>query len=171
MKGVGSVPRPFSRAFAAPVNPSRAGGLTPHPLSHRGTVSQHPIAAELAQVRWEDAGLLIPLAGWRGSRRPRSKILHVGRPAAWASGGPSSFRARASQGNAGRDLASLGSRCSPVPRTGCAFAMVRTAGFEPARPLGAEDFKSPASTGSATSAFGRGLPRSPVPRAGWARQS
>src|SRR5438132_2233612 len=33
------------------------------------------------------------------------------------------------------------------------IAMVRTAGLEPARPLGAEDFKSPASTGSATSAW------------------
>src|SRR5205823_15112867 len=31
--------------------------------------------------------------------------------------------------------------------------LVRTAGLEPARPLGAEDFKSPASTGSATSAW------------------
>src|SRR4051794_9961237 len=48
------------------------------------------------------------------------------------------------------------------PRTPWAL-MVRTAGLEPARPFGAEDFKSPASTGSATSAWAAEPYNSPGP--------
>ena len=72
-----------------------------------------------------------PLGGWRGSRRPRSKILHVGRLAAWASGGPSSFDAHGEGPRYARD------RClQQSPGTVLREVLVRTAGFEPARPYG-----------------------------------
>ena len=69
-------------------------------------------------------------------------------------------------------LLSISEDFSTNPACGaCDLMLVRTAGLEPARPFGQNDFKSPASTDSATSAWRRRLPRAACPADRRARRS
>src|SRR4051812_41474724 len=132
-KRLGSVPRLLSRARGPRVKPCCAWLAAAPSLSRRGTGPERTIAAGVMRGDMRACRPADPLGGWRGSRRPRSKILLVGRLAAWASGGPSSRLARLKKRAASAALRSL---VLDHPPDGLRSRLVRTAGFEPARPYG-----------------------------------